>query len=184
MSFKDLIDIQRYNVISDSMAPLIKEGDTICVKLFPEDVKIGDIITFKCLGSLCVHRIVLRKREKEGIGYITKGDFSLDFDNEAKGIYLNDIIGKVVSVKGRDKVLVLNNRVVQLFNYIIAFFSAFEAVLFRSVKKIKAFIITKRLDKRFSPILMLYKRFFVFAPFICNQFLSKNRRPIWTRKTF
>ena len=67
--------ISRY-APTGSMKPLLDKGaNGIRIKpKTPEDVNIGDIVSFKNNNQLIVHRVVYKGFDEKGIYYITKGD--------------------------------------------------------------------------------------------------------------
>ena len=69
------LGIKSFVIVSESMEPTINKNDVIFIKEVPkEDLKIGDVISFKVGNYINTHRI-LRIEEKNGeIVYITKGD--------------------------------------------------------------------------------------------------------------
>jgi len=163
-----------YNVISNSMFPLIKIGDRIYVRPFPGRVNIGDIVVFNNAGNLYVHRVVSKKRRKEETSYITKGDFSLNFDSKVKGLCLEDIIGKVIVVKNERGDLYLNNSLWSFLGYFIAIFSKLQAELLLNAKRIKIFIIGEKKYKMFYPIIRLYRKIFSFLPLTFDYLFRKD----------
>jgi signal peptidase len=87
-----LVGYQVYNVISGSMAPSYQVGDLLYVKsVAPEDVDIGDPITFVMNEDLVVatHRVV--DIDEENRLFITKGDANKDVD--AAPVHFNNLIG-------------------------------------------------------------------------------------------
>ena len=83
-----------FNITSGSMEPTIHIDDYVFVKLDKNNIKEGDIITFKNKDAIITHRIV--KIEKNTI--TTKGDNNNDNDEPIKR---KQIIGKVVHI-GRE----------------------------------------------------------------------------------
>ena len=59
-----------------SMLPVLHEkANGIRIKpSSPEDVRVGDIISFKKDGSLIVHRVIKKGVDEKGVYFITKGD--------------------------------------------------------------------------------------------------------------
>lgn len=87
-----LIGFQCYNVISPSMEPEYSVGDLIYVKeVDPEDVKVGDVITFVVNEDLVVgtHRVVKIDSEKKQ--FTTKGD--MNDAEDASPVHFNNLIG-------------------------------------------------------------------------------------------
>ncbi|SHE31204.1 signal peptidase I [Clostridium fallax] len=84
------IGYRTYTILTGSMEPKIKPGDIVLVKKVAEDeLKEGDIITFKEDNRIVTHRIV----EKNNNGFITKGDNNNVKDSEI--VKENNIIGQV-----------------------------------------------------------------------------------------
>ena len=84
------VGFRTYSILSGSMEPEINTGDLAIVKsVDAEDVKVGDIITFKYEGKVVTHRVV----EKNEEGFITKGDNNNTNDTEI--VRGEDLIGKV-----------------------------------------------------------------------------------------
>ncbi|ELC8348227.1 signal peptidase I [Clostridium perfringens] len=85
------VGFRTYSILSGSMEPEINTGDLAIVKSIDfEDVKVGDIITFKYEGKVVTHRVV----EKNEEGFITKGDNNNANDTEI--VRGEDLIGKVL----------------------------------------------------------------------------------------
>lgn len=89
-----------YRVQSGSMEPKLSVGDVILVKSCdPEDIHMGDIITYKVThgamtGSTITHRVVQEPEERDGVYYfVTKGDANNVTDEE---ISFDVIEGKYV----------------------------------------------------------------------------------------
>lgn len=90
-----------YNVLTQSMEPNIKPQDvvlTVKVKN-PEDIKIGDIITFYSTSALTkgmtiTHRVIEVVTTEQGIGYKTKGDNNTAPDSAPAEF--DNVIGKVI----------------------------------------------------------------------------------------
>lgn len=78
-----------FEIASNSMYPELKKGDIVVVKLSNENIKKGDIITFKDDSFYTTHRI---EKIKDNI-VTTKGDANNVSDDE---ITKNDIVGKVI----------------------------------------------------------------------------------------
>ena len=87
-----LLGYQVYNVISGSMAPCYQIGDLLYVKtVAPEEVSIGDPITFVLNEDLVVatHRVI--DIDAENRLFTTKGDANRDPD--ATPVHFNNLIG-------------------------------------------------------------------------------------------
>lgn len=69
----NLFGYKFFNVISGSMKPNLEIGDIVITKEI-EDIKKGDIITFRQQNSIITHRVVDIINENEKLYYQTKGD--------------------------------------------------------------------------------------------------------------
>lgn len=71
-------------VLSGSMEPEILPGDLIITKnVAPEDIKVGDIITFRMDKSAAVSHRVTEVNTEEGLTFHTKGDANIGSDKGA-----------------------------------------------------------------------------------------------------
>ena len=93
--------INLYTIVSGSMEPNIRVYDVIVdFKVNkPEDLKIGDVITFKSTSSISkdlivTHRIIDTKIVNGKVEYVTKGDWNSSADSDTAKF--DNIIGKVV----------------------------------------------------------------------------------------
>lgn len=94
---KSVFGYRFYEAESGSMSPVIEKGDIIFVKMKqPEDVKVGDIVTYAANedGSVTVtHRVIKTYKDKDGqVMLRTKGDASPEADSPVKG---KQVIGTV-----------------------------------------------------------------------------------------
>jgi len=86
-------ELQFKTVLSGSMSPAINTGDIILIsKTNPEEIKEGDIITFREEKTFTTHRVI----EIVNNSFKTKGDANEDPD--AKIIKAEQIVGKVIFV--------------------------------------------------------------------------------------
>ena len=85
-------------VLSGSMSPSINAGDLILVsKVEAEDIKEGDIITFKNGKNYVTHRVMNVIRGEDGkLRFKTKGDANEEWDHEV--VKAEDLVGKVIFV--------------------------------------------------------------------------------------
>ena len=93
--------LDTYEIVSPSMTPTIKVGDTIMVRRVDyKTLKKGDIITFKSSdsrlnGIIITHRINEVLKDSNGnITFVTKGDNNYDVDDSV--VLPQNIYGKVV----------------------------------------------------------------------------------------
>ena len=74
-------------VLSDSMYPVFESGDLIlCRQLAPEEVQVGDIITYfdpeSLSNSVVTHRVMEITGAGDGLAFITRGDFNAAADSQ------------------------------------------------------------------------------------------------------
>lgn len=93
--------VSLYTIITPSMTPNINVFDVIVAKKVkkPEDIKVGDVITFVSTssisrGMIITHRVVEVGTDETGVVYKTKGDNNLSPDS-APAMYGN-VVGKVI----------------------------------------------------------------------------------------
>lgn len=125
--------IKTYVIISGSMEPNINIGDMVITKSKENELKVGDIISYRKGQSVITHRISqIIENENGETTYRTKGDNNNAEDGEE--IYLKDIEGKVVKVVPKiGKVsLLLQNKII-----IIMIILIFYIYLSRNYKKNK-----------------------------------------------
>lgn len=90
-----LVGLDVYTVLSGSMEPIYHTGSVIYVqKCNPEDVQVGDPITFVLNEDLVVatHRVV--EIDAESQHFITKGDANQAIDGAP--VHFNNLIGRPV----------------------------------------------------------------------------------------
>lgn len=91
----NLFGCKAFNVISGSMEPKLEVGDIVIAKRIEiEDIKDGDIITFRQENTIITHRIVEIIQEDGNVFYETKGDNNNTKDEEL--VKYEDIEGKFV----------------------------------------------------------------------------------------
>ena len=90
------IGFDTYIVLSGSMEPAYRTGSLIYARdAEPEDVEVGDVITFKLADNetRVTHRVVEIQGEGTNLQFITKGDNNDDID--ANPVPANMLMGKV-----------------------------------------------------------------------------------------
>lgn len=104
-------------LIGHSMAPLIRNGDTVVIEHGRNHMYIGDIVVFKKSHKICAHRLIgiLNKRIRPK--FLLKGDSCTAFDPL---ITDEQIIGKIIEVKGLNGALKFNSFFWRLSNYLLA----------------------------------------------------------------
>jgi len=85
-------------VVSESMSPLLRAGDTIIIKGIDSQARLSrfEIAVFVSGDALCCHRVIFRLHNLQGLMYVTKPDKSLDCDEPFSS---SDLIGKVAGIK-------------------------------------------------------------------------------------
>lgn len=98
LSFEEnthILGIYMFNIVSESMEPIFYKDDLAIVqKSKLEELKKGDVITFKQEDRIISHRIYDITKEKGKVKFITKGD-----NNEVQDVKLvefQDVYGKVL----------------------------------------------------------------------------------------
>lgn len=87
--------IKTYVIISGSMQPELNIGDIVIVKsIKAEELKVGDVISFRDKQNVITHRINKIQNQKDEIEYKTKGDSNNTEDKIV--VEFNMIEGKVV----------------------------------------------------------------------------------------
>ena len=105
--------INLYTIVSGSMEPTIKVYDVIIdfrVKN-PEDIKVGDVITFKSTsnisrGLIVTHRVIDVKVVNGRYEYVTKGDYNPTSDTDTAKF--DNIIGNVTTYHDNGEVAINN----------------------------------------------------------------------------
>jgi signal peptidase len=96
-------------VVSGSMEPTLHTGDVaVTKKIAPEDVRLGDVMTYRGEPGLVTHRIVGVDITPQGMFYQTKGDANLSEDSrpvpvdqiESRVVYRIPRVGFLVSFVG------------------------------------------------------------------------------------
>ena len=92
---KSMFGYRAYVITTNSMEPELKKDDVVVIKKAKADnLKQGDIITFKQNGETITHRIVQIDDIEDGKLYITKGDNNNVQDEQ--GLRFDQIEGKLV----------------------------------------------------------------------------------------
>lgn len=109
-----------FEVISDSMLPLISSGDRVSIKSTPVNkLRIGDIIAYKIYKNICIHRLISKQKNADSIlKLVTKGDNLPDFDKWQ--IFPKNILGKVVMIHKKNNDININTFFWKINNYLSA----------------------------------------------------------------
>lgn len=86
--YVDLFGYTIFSVATGSMQPTLDVNDIIIIKI-TDDIKVGDIITFKQDNDFITHRVISNNKDT----FITKGDYNNTSDNP---IDLDKVVGKLV----------------------------------------------------------------------------------------
>ena len=74
-SWVDQQQVAAFHVTSGSMAPLVRAGDVIIVRKAPTDRLVpGDVVVMNSDGAMIVHRLLRKRRSRQGLLLVTKGD--------------------------------------------------------------------------------------------------------------
>ena len=91
----ELLGYRAYSITTNSMEPSISSGDVVIVKKYDEDqMRVGNVITYKQKEEIITHRIVDIKETEGEKRFITKGDNNNVEDTE--GTQYKDIKGTII----------------------------------------------------------------------------------------
>lgn len=108
----DIFGFKTFVIVSKSMEPTIMTGDAIVVKeVNPEDLKVGDIISFRDGDSINTHRIVEIVSDNGKKRFRTKGDNNKNVDKEL--VTTSKVEGTYqLRIKGFGKIIkILNSKI-------------------------------------------------------------------------
>ena len=108
----DIFGFKTFVIVSKSMEPTIMTGDAIVVKeVNPEDLKVGDIISFRDGNSINTHRIVEIVSDNGKKRFRTKGDNNKNVDKEL--VTTSKVEGTYqLRIKGFGKIIkILNSKI-------------------------------------------------------------------------
>ena len=98
LSFEEnthIFGIYMFNIVSESMEPTFYKDDLVIVKRCKmQELKKGDIITFKQDDRTISHRMIAITQENGEFKFITKGDNNDILDKET--VEMKDVYGKVL----------------------------------------------------------------------------------------
>lgn len=177
--------IKSFVVVSGSMEPNIEIGDYIFVKsVDTEDIKVGDVISFRSGNSVVTHRVEEIINDNGEIKYKTKGDSNNIEDKElvpsssVEGLYIRKIskLGKVI--------LALNNKLV-LIVVLILLYLIIKRGFKNDEKTIKETKIIEKKEKKNSRnkmVVLVY--FLLISTVLLTTFsLAKYKSTYSTEKT-
>lgn len=103
----------RFRAPGNSMMPTIFDGEMITIRpIEPSDVKRGDIILYRCPGSIVAHRVVgTEKRDSGALRFILRGD-ALGAPDEP--VEIEQVLGRVESVERGSRSIDIYSRRVKI----------------------------------------------------------------------
>ena len=108
----------------NSMFPFIKDNTWIEITPLPrKKIKKGDVVVFRSNQKILAHRLI--QIDKTNDIYLTRGDFCQKMDNP---LSRSEILGKVIKVHKKYRIVNHLNPVNQLINYIIAQMSYYSVL--------------------------------------------------------
>lgn len=128
-----------YEIVSDSMAPLIEVGDLVLIGSPKKiDVKVGSLVLFKDKGKKILHRVVKKTKSK----IFLKGDNAFEFQEIKKSevlgvgteIFSENRGMKLGSVK--EKIFVFLDKIFFQRVYFLKFFR-YRVFRYKKMKKLK-----------------------------------------------
>ena len=118
-----------------SMWPLIRNGEIIKVRyLEPKYLKRGDILLYKDGQTLLCHRLV-RKVKLQAPQFFVQCDSA---PGSSVAVGQEEVLGKVVAVKRKDRFLILDRGVLRLLGMLLVIFGCYLRWLppfLRTIKK-------------------------------------------------
>jgi hypothetical protein len=124
-----------------SMNPFIKEGMIIGVQYVPpETIRCGDIVVFKRSGKLVVHRVAEASSEGGKCYFVEKGEHP----REGTIISEDDILGKVVEIKGESGIRSLEGGLWNVVNHAIGLYWRSSTSLFKAMQSLKRIFVGYR----------------------------------------
>jgi signal peptidase len=91
----DFLGYKPFIVLSGSMEPEIMAGDLIVTReVAPENVKVGDVISFRVENDIMVSHRVTEIKTEGGLSFVTKGDANVGMDatsvlpEKIEGLYI------------------------------------------------------------------------------------------------
>ncbi|MBD3209299.1 signal peptidase I [Candidatus Woesearchaeota archaeon] len=82
---------------TNSMDPVFdKEANTVRIKVPPESLQVGDIISYRRNDDIIIHRIVHVDHDEQGLYFILKGDNNPTSDPGK--VRPSQVLGKIVAI--------------------------------------------------------------------------------------
>ena len=149
LSFEEnthIFGIYMFNIVSESMEPTFYKDDLVIVKRCKmQELKKGDIITFKQDDRTISHRMIAITQENGEFKFITKGDNNDILDKET--VEMKDVYGKVLfSVKKIGKFIHYIQNARGLINIVIFIIIIYVLISLRDNQKNSRKIKRKKYD--------------------------------------
>lgn len=154
----------RLHVAGLSMAPLLRPGDVIIVRLGGLQPRLGDVVVRRQDDALVVHRVV----KVTGEHILTKGDATLSLDPPATP---DDVLGIVTGIEGTSR-LDLSHGVWRALNPALAVYSRLVGHAWLTLSSLRR----SRLLKRSPRVLRLAGRALRFALRVPMRLLARAIR--------
>ena len=140
-------------VASNSMFPFLNIGDKVTIgNVIPEKLKSGDIVVYKRNSSLYAHRYIYTlKRQGGPISLVTKADNRFDFDSYL--VSIEQLVGKVIVIKGKGTKINLENFLWEKINSLIGIISSVQAFIFKVLRYFKPMLLGKKTFPFFKQII-------------------------------
>lgn len=119
----------------NSMAPFLWHGDQVVIEHGTTDLRLGDVIVYTKDGKVLAHRLVGRRRSRDGEPVLlTKGDRSRVLD---PAIRHSQVIGKVIEVRGTTGHRRLTSPFWMIANYLLAGLSRLRVAFARPQRAVQ-----------------------------------------------
>jgi signal peptidase I len=106
-----------FRVVSDSMLPLIRRGDSVFIQpATAQEIRVGDIAAFESSGDLIIHRIVNTQQAKGSIRLLQLSDVEL----LPSWVKEQAVVGKVVLVRRQQRQIDLRRSIAQWWGKVTA----------------------------------------------------------------
>ncbi|KAB2836503.1 MAG: signal peptidase I [Candidatus Brocadia sp.] len=151
-----------------SMFPLIRDGDQVLVTHGSVGIRRGDVVVFRCNGTLFAHRVLNIYEGTNGTTFITKGDNNPQFDPPFGN---NEFIGCVIGIKRGNRKMTLDTAAWRILGWLIAVSALALAKMHLSIRN-RDQNLSERQPNQLTTFMRRGMRFFpmivrkvVFAPF-------------------
>lgn len=148
------------SISGNCMSPMIREGDSLVIEHGNQDFRVGDVVVYGSPGKFYAHRIVRIKDRGERRSFLLKGDRGNTFDDPITG---DQILGKVIEVRGSNGHICFNSFFWKYLNYILSICSYIYGrrhnadSTFWKLINLLFFLKSKILPIRYSPGYILWK---------------------------